>query len=186
VAETTYGDLDLLVPSLKRFIAVPGGFAALFPSTTDTDLSGCLADGFARAQLDGFFIGSQFGHDLDLTTNIVTPDLTLREGALVVLYAGKRLVQAQLLNLKTATKYEAKGLIYDVQQAASVLTTLLKDYTAELDRIVQQARTSNASSAFVMADAYFIRATGWYRGYGGQLGEDRAYDYNAYDPLLLP
>lgn len=186
MAETTYGDLDLLVASLKRFIAVPGGFAALFPNTTDADLSGCLADGFARAQLDGFFIGPQFGHELDLSTNIVTPDLTLREGALVVLYAGKRLVQAQLLNLKTATKYEAKGLIYDVQQAASVLTALLKDYTAELDRIVTLSRQTDASSAFIMADAYFIRATGYYRGYGGQLGEDRAYDYNAYDPLLLP
>lgn len=187
MAETTYGDLDLLVGSLKRFIAVPGGFAALFPNTTDADLGGALADGFARAQLDGFFIGSsQYAHELDLNTNIVTPDLTLREGALVVLYAGKRLVQAQLLNLKTVTKYEAKGLIYDVQQAASVLTALLKEYSAELDRLVLLSRQSGASSAFVMADAYFIRATGYYQGYGGQLSNDRAYDYNASDPLLLP
>ena len=186
MAETTYGDLDLLVASLKRFIAVPGGFAALFPNTTDVDLGGLLADGYARAQLDGFFIGS-FSHELDLSTNIVTPPLTLREGALVVLYAGKRLVQTQLLNLKTTTRYEAKGLVYDVQQAASVLTALLKEYTAELDQLVLLSRQSGASSAFIMADAYFIRATSHYAGYSGALENDRAYDYNANDPLqILP
>lgn len=184
---STYVNLISLVESLKRFVAVPGGFDNFFPDALDDDLIGCLADGFARAQLDGFFISAQYARALDLSTSIVDPPLALAEGALVVLYAGKRLVQSQLLNLKTTTKYEAKGLIYDVQQAATVLTALLKEYNDELQQLVILSRRSGAGRAFVMADAYFIRATGYYPGYAGALENDRAYSYNALanDPLHL-
>lgn len=187
-ASTTYADLTPLVASLKRFVAVPGGFDAFFPDTTDDDIGGALADGFARAQLDGFFLaGSHNAHVLDIDTLAVSPPLALPEGALVVLYAGKRLVQTQLINVKTMIKYEAKGLIYETQQAASVLTELLKEYTVELKELVQIARRAGASRAFVMADAYFIRATGYYYGYSAAVEQDRAYDYRALanDPTLV-
>lgn len=177
---TTYADLSLLVPSLKRFVAVPGGFESFFPNTTDDDALGCVCDGFARAQLDGFFlVGAGNPHALDVDAGIVDPPLQLAEGALVVLYAGKRLVQSQLLNLKTTTKYEAKGLMYDVQQAATVLTELLREYNSELTDLVLLSRRAGASRAFIMADAYFIRATGYYAGYAGAIENDRAYEYNA-------
>lgn len=185
---SAYADLTPLVPSLKRFVAVPGGFDTFFPDTTDDDIAGALADGFARAQLDGFFTGGSHNpHSLNLDTLQVSPPLALAEGALVVLYAGKRLVQTQLINIKTLTKYEAKGLVYETQQGASVLTELLKEYNSELKELVDISRRAGASRAFVMADAYFIRATGYYRGYSGALEQDRAYDYRALanDPTLI-
>jgi hypothetical protein len=45
-------DLADLVESLKREVAIPGTFATVFPTTTDDDPTGALADGVAETQLD--------------------------------------------------------------------------------------------------------------------------------------
>ncbi len=166
------------VEALKRYVAVPGTFADFFTETTDDDLVGSLLDGFAECQLDGFFVRPPV---LATDDGAITPSLSRGQTALVVLYAATRIIQTQLLNLKNRTRYEAKGLVYEVEQSANVLTTLLKQLNDRKALIIQRQTLAGASAAFTMADGYFVKAVG-YPNYGGTPFQgqdvDRAYDYS--------
>lgn len=145
-----------LIPSLQRFVAPPGLFETLFPTAGDEDLVGSLADGFAECQLKGFFST----HELDLTAvPAVTPDLTAPQGALVVLFSGVRILQTEIRNRKTHIHQEAKGLINEVDQSATMLVELLKEYQQEKKDLIAAVSKVGASDVFVMADAYFVNAT---------------------------
>ncbi len=148
----------MLVPTLKRFVAVAGTFATVFPNTSDPDLDGMLADGFGEASMYGFF--PHF--DIDVDTFEVTPDLGTGEGSLVVLFAATRMIQAELRNRKSHTHYIAGPVSAEVDYAASALTELLKEYQAEKQAIVALAATSGASDAFFMCDLALARAIGDY------------------------
>ena len=179
---------DLLdhVDSLKRLVAPPGEFVTLYKSATDDDLVGSLADGFAEAQLDGFFIGPT-GNVIDVDQGTIAPDLSVPQARLVVLYATVALIQARLLNLKNQVRYEAKGAIYETTQNATILTTLLKQFSDRKAAIVLRMQTLGAGSAFTMADAYFIRATVNYVGLGAGYGGYEVVDgHGAYDPYGQP
>lgn len=181
------------VESLKRYLATPGTFATQFPDTTDDDLAGALADGFAECQMDGYFIrssatilgGAGQTYTLDVDNQAVTPDLVPGQMALVVLYAATTAVRAQLLNLQNKQKYSARGADYETEQSSNVLTAMFKDLSNRKQTILQRAISTNAGIAFAMADSYFIKAVGVYPGlesvYYGQ-DVDRAYDYH--DPFL--
>jgi hypothetical protein len=165
-------ELADLVDPLKRTVAVPGTFAETFPATGDDDLEATLLDAFAEAQLDGFF-AEAFSDD----DGLVSPDLARGEGALVVIYAAARIITAELRNRKTHVRYEASGAVFEQDTTASLLVALLKDLSARKLDLLTQARQRGHASAFLMADAYFIRATSVYPI--GGMGEDRAYDYLA-------
>lgn len=152
--------LSTLVPQLKRFVAVAGQFDALFPDTTNNDLIGALADGYAEAQLSGFFSTG----NLDLTTNAVTPDLNPAQGSLVVLFSGTRMLQAEIRNRKSHTRYEAGPVTSEVDYSSQVLTELLKQYQAEKKEIVLTASRYGSSDAIFVADAYVERVLAWGRG----------------------
>ncbi len=152
-------DLSEQVESLKRVVAAPGGFAAIFPDTNDDGLLGLLFDGFSEAQLDGFFVGSN-PYDLDINTGQVTPNLDNAQSYLVVLYAGARLVQARLLNLKNRVHYQSGNAVYETEQSASVLSALLKTFLERKAAILLRAQTLGYGSAFYMVDQYFTRAIG--------------------------
>lgn len=166
-------DLANLSESLKRRVAVPGDFADLFPNTTDDDVVGVLMDGFARAQLDGYF-GSVTATD----AGILTPDITRPQGSLIVLYGGVLMVQTQLLNLKNKQRYVAGPVQYETEQSASILTAILKQLNDEKVAIATLAARDGATAAFTMADMYFIKAVGTYPGFDIGLEFDRAYDYS--------
>lgn len=170
--------LATLVEPLKRELAVPGEFDTIFPNTGDPDLTGSLADAFGQAQLDGFFGTST----VDLTALTVTPALSSGAGALLVLYAAERTIRAQLRNLKTAVKYEAGGVIYDVQQSASVLTQELKDIQARRTNMLALIlRQSRAGMAVHVGDAYLVRARGYFPlGYYGEFGSFYGYEVSGY------
>lgn len=153
-------DLSDLNDSLKRAVAAPGEFATVFGSATDDDVTGALMDGFAEAQLDGWFTPSWGGLiTLDVDANTVTPDITNAQGALIVIYAAYRLITARLFNLKTHVKYSASGADYETDQAASLLTTMLKQMADRKAQLYQKALYSGANAAFHMADGYYLAAT---------------------------
>lgn len=154
-------DLTTLANSLRRAVATPGTFARTYPNTTDADLIGALADGVAEAQLDGFFMGNR-SKTLNITDGTVIPDLTPPEGALVVIYAAANFVQAQLLNFKNRQHYAARGTEYEVEQSASILTALLKQFNERKAALLAKAQAAGAGAAFLMADGYFLAATGSY------------------------
>lgn len=150
-------DLSEFVESLKREVAVPGTFAANFPTTTDDDLTGQLADAFAEAQLDGFFST----YDMDQNA-VVTPDLSNAGQALVVIYAGIRFITTRMANLKSHTRYEASGAVFEQDNAASVLVQILKDLKDKKTRLVTLASAGGAGKEFVIVDGYYVKAVDFY------------------------
>ncbi len=152
--------LEDLIEPLKRYVAVPGTFGDVFPDTTDDDLLGSLMDGFAEAQLDGYFLTFQMDDEGE-----TAPDIDRAQGALIALYAATRIVQTQLANLKTVTRYEARGLVYEAQQSAQVLVALLKDLQDRKKAIANRKDVYGAGAAFTMADQYAAREMGVDLGY---------------------
>lgn len=154
----TSTDLGGLVESLKRELAVPGEFATQFPNTGDFDLIGSLGQGFAEAQLDGFF-GSQV---LNPQTNTITPPLSVAGGQLVLIYASITILRAKLRTTATNTKYKAGPVEYDVSVSANVLTEELKVYADRKAALVQQAvRAARAGASVYVSDGYLIRSQGY-------------------------
>lgn len=153
-------DLVQLVEPLKRAMAGPGAFDALFPESLDTDLSASLLDAFAEAQLYGFFVGSTA-----TDAGVITPGLTRGEGALVVIFGACRILTSEIRNRKTHIRYEASGAVFEQDQSAAVLVQLLRDYQAQKVELLKRA--SYAASAFYMADQYFLRAVGSNYAYSG-------------------
>lgn len=136
--------LSTLTDALKRELAVPGTFDDVFPDTGDSDLVGSLADGFAEAQLQGFF------PTMSLTQNgggwETSEDLSLSGGALIVIFASMRTIRAQLRNLKTVEKYKAGAAEFETQQAATILKAELDFLQKRLDDIIAAARTATRVS----------------------------------------
>ena len=134
---------------------MPGTFDAAFPSTDEDELLFTLLDAFAEAQFDGWFPEATA-----TDVGIVTPDLTRGQGALVVLYASVRILQAEIRNRKTHTRYEAGPAVFEQDQSANVLTQLLKDLQARKQEMTKWARQGASADAFLMADLYVAKAYG--------------------------
>lgn len=147
-------DLVDLVPSLKRAVAPPGEYDALFPGSVDTEVRDLLADALAEAQFDGFLNG----YTLDVSTATVTPDLTSAQQALVILYAMARHLTSRLSNLKTHTRYKAGNVEAEVEQAASVLVELLREASARKKQALEDAKAGNLANAFLMVDMYITKS----------------------------
>jgi hypothetical protein len=146
-------DLSDLVESLKRTVAVPGAFAASFPSTTDDDMAAVLADGMVEAQLDGWLQLMS----LDLESNLTVPDISVPQGALIVLYASVRILMSEIRNIKSRVVYESGGARFEQEQGASVLTEQLKILTDRKKYLVELARLHGYVTTFAMFDGYFAR-----------------------------
>lgn len=152
-----------LVEAFKREVAVPGAFADAFPSTSDDDLEEALKDAFSQARLDGFFATM----DLNVDTGEVTPDLSLAGGALVVIYAGMRMVRNQLRAANTVSRYKAGPVEYETQVSAQALTEELKQLERRRNELIQNAqRAGRGAGTTFMLDAYLVRAGSW-TFYGG-------------------
>lgn len=147
-------NLSDLVPSLQRAVAVPGTFATLFPSTTDDDLSGTLADAVAEAQLDGFLSTVV----VDLDSGDFAVDLTRPEQALVILYAMSRVVMARVANTKNRTRYKAGPVEAEEEQSATVLTELLRQIRDKKKELLDAAKAGNIATAFAIVDLYVAKS----------------------------
>lgn len=152
-----------LVEAFKREVAVPGTFSTDFPETSDADLEDALADAFAQAKLDGFF-GTV---ELDVATGVVTPDISLAAGALIVIYAGLRMTRQQLRVIKTVARYKAGPTEYETQQSAASLTEDLRQLERRRKDLLNQAsRAGRGRGTTFVIDAYEARGSAW-SFYGG-------------------
>lgn len=161
-------DLSDYTDWLRRSVGTPGNFDALFPNTSDDDLIGVLEDSLGEAQMDGFLISPTLYETLDGT---VTPSLTRPQLALLMMYASVRFMRADLLNRKNRVHYEAGGAVYETEQAASIITELLKEATARKKEILLLQQNGAGGTIFYMADAYLAKAVGFQ-----PLLPDMAYD----------
>lgn len=145
--------------SLQRTVARPGGFATFFPTTTSTDLVGSLLDGFGDAQLDGFLVAPIMYVADD--TGLVTPSLSRPQAALVVLYSARLFLRAELANRKNRTHYAARGNSAETEQSATIITELLRTAEARITELRNRQRLAGLAGAFLMADAYLVKAIGY-------------------------
>lgn len=147
-------NLSDLVPSLTRALATPGTFADLFPDTTTTDLVGVLTDAMAEAQLDGFLSRTS----LNVQASATTPDLTVPEQALVVLYGMSRVVTARVSNLKNRARYKAGSVESETEQSSTVLVELLREIRDRKKQLLDDAKAGNMAKAFGMVDMYLAKS----------------------------
>lgn len=153
-------DLNDLVPALKRELAGPGEFDNQFPNSDDGTLADSLMDGFAEAQLDGYFSD----HVLDLDTAVVSPDLSIAGGALVVIYTGMRIIRAQLRAMNLSERYKAGSAEYEVTRSSNLLREELAYLTARKENLLSQAGAGLDTGFF---DAYITRQLANWSDAGG-------------------
>ncbi len=171
-------DLNDLVEPFKREVAVPGTFADTYPSTTDEMLAASLADAFGQAQLDGWF-GSYL---VDPQAYTVDPELSAPAQALVVVYAGMRLIRARIMELTTSTRYKAGPVEYETARSAAVLKDLLAGLTSRRDQLLTLA--TRASTSTYTLDAYPARASSLNSLYPGVFGVFAPAEV-PYQPVML-
>ncbi len=159
-------DLSTLIPSFQRQVAIPGTFTDAYPNTTDDDVVGTLADAFAEAQLDGWFGTYVYDPDTTSVLNNADPDpltngLSLAGQALIVIYAGMRMVTNQIMNTKSSVRYKAGPVEYETQQGATTLNELLKMLAARKAELLALARGNVRD---VVIDGYYSRALAFHTG----------------------
>lgn len=129
-------DLDDYVPSLQREVNPPG--TAIFDVSDDVWV-GYLTDAFWEARMDGFMAGYTCDED-----GSVTPlagggaDLPRQYVALIVLYAGVRILRTQILNTKTLFRAKAGPTEFEQQNSATMLAEMLKQLAAAKQQLIDQ------------------------------------------------
>ena len=159
-------NLATLVEPLKRELAVPGVFDTVFPDTSDADLEDALADGFAEAQLYGFFT------DMTLSAGETSADLSAAGGALIVMFTGMRVIRAQMRNLTLNVRYKAGSVETEAQRSAMLLRDEIASLRSRMDDLVNQARRSGRT-VYVLDN--YIAANAAQHPLGGFYG----YEYKA-------
>jgi len=150
--------MSTLVPALKRELAVPGTFTDVYPLTSDVDLTASLADGFAEAQLYGFF------PDLSLVESDPVGDwetsleLSGSGAALIIIFSSMRIIRASLRTLLTSERYKAGPAEFEIQRSANLLRDELKFLKERLDDLVAGAKAAaRAASSVMVFDGYLAR-----------------------------
>jgi hypothetical protein len=152
-------ELAVLTEAYKREVAIPGTFATDFPTITDDAIRAALGDAFAEAQLDGFFGAMTLDTDYWETT----PDLSTAGTALVVIYAGIRVLRQRLLNQGAENSYKSGPVEYQTRQNSSAQTELLKELERRKNQIILNAGRAGGTEVF-MLDGYLRRGDAYYGG----------------------
>lgn len=120
-------DLGDLVDSLKREVAPPGDFIALFPSSTDDIMTGYLSDAFWEARMEGLTALNPYT-ELDAIVSPVSPggdELSRELQQLLVFFAGYRMILAVLRNKNTQFRSKAGPVEFETSVSASTLKEIL-------------------------------------------------------------
>lgn len=150
--------LSDFVASLKREVQPPG--TDLFTGVSAAQWVGYLADAFWEARLDGFLEGYTVQDEGTVDAAVVPVDSTAAEFprenlALVVLYAGIRILRNRILNTNTQFRAKAGPVEFEQQNSATMLAEMLKQLRATKDRIIE-AIESDETDVLVL-DAYSTR-----------------------------
>ncbi len=152
-------DLIDVVEAYKREVSIPGAFSTDFPTVQDDQIAAALGDAFGEAQLDGFF-GTM---SLDVDSWSVSPDLSTAGVALIVVYAGIRVLRQRVMNASASTTYRAGTTEYTKTQSVGVLSELAKQLERRKNQIILNAQRG-AGTAVFMLDGYAHRGNAFYGG----------------------
>jgi hypothetical protein len=180
--------VDLLdyVDSLKREVSPPG--TDLFAGVTDDVYAGYLADAFWEVRLDGFV--EPYVADADGIITPATPgapDISREDIALVILYAGIKIVRNRIMSTNTRLSAKAGPVEFTTESSANVLTEMLKELSAIKNRLLY-LKTYNQDIQLI--DAFSARSVSGpsyagylYDFYVGALGTNPNDFYGAYGIL---
>lgn len=151
-------DLADFVEALKREVSPPG--SDIFANVHPNEWVGYLSDAFWEARLDGFLVGYQTDEaalgDIEIVpVSPELPDLDRRGMALVILYAGVKVLRNRILNMNTQFRAKAGSVEFEQQNSATMLAEMLKQLKATKDRIIEALDTD--STDVIMLDAYSTR-----------------------------
>jgi hypothetical protein len=146
-------DLANFTESVRNILARPGMFATVFPETSDDGLVGLLADALAECHMEALLLAYEADGN-----SLVRPAMTSGEIALVVLYAGVRMIRAELLNRITSSKYVAGPVSAESSYATNVLRDIMKALEAQKDTITTKLSNLGAGMLFSMEDQYAANA----------------------------
>jgi len=146
-------DLANYTNSVRRILARPGMFATVFPETTDDGLVGLLQDALAECHMEATLLGFEADDNA-----IVRPPMMSGHVALVVLYAGIRMVRAELLNRITSSKYVAGPVSAESAYATNVLRDIMKALETQKETVTTKLSTYSAGMVFSMEDQYAANA----------------------------
>lgn len=156
-------DMADYVPALKREVTPLG--ADPFASVEDASWVGYLADAFWEARLDGFLKGYEAIElgpgDVEVgpvSGSAEEADQVPREQmALVILYAGIRVLRNQILNTNTAFRAKAGPVEFEQQTSATMLAEMLKQLKATKDRILDGLDDEVGQTGVMILDAFSTR-----------------------------
>jgi len=146
-------DLYDYVESVKREIEPPG--TELFAGVAEAEWVGYLSDAFWEARLDGFLEGYTTDEDLIVPVASGAADLDRRWMALVVLYAGVKVLRNRILNLNMAFRAKAGPVEFEQENSAMVLAEMLRQLRAAKDRILDELDADETN--VVVLDAFSTR-----------------------------
>jgi hypothetical protein len=149
-----YTDLGDYVDSVKAMLARPGTFGDLFPETTNAGLVDLMRDGLAECNMEQLLTGYTAN-----ANGIVRPELPPGAMAMVVLFAGVRLVRSEILNRITSTKYVAGPVSAEQSYSTNILRDVAKALEAQKTTLIALYRASSAGTDFYMADSYIANLT---------------------------
>lgn len=150
------------VASLRREVTPLG--ATLPTTVTTSELIGYLADAFWEARLDGFCEG--YAADEDGVIDPITPDGSVdptggdigrEQIALLIVYAGVRILRTQVLNTRSQFRAKAGPVEYEEQNGATMLAEALRQLSATKSRLQQQATSDKELSQVYGFDALSAR-----------------------------
>ena len=147
-------DLADYVDSLKREV-IPVG-SNLFGDLGDDIWVGHLSDAFWEARLDGFMQGYVADEDGVITPESGSTDLDRRFVALIVLYAGIRVLRNRILNMNTGFRAKAGPVEFEQQNSATMLAEMLKQLRSTKDRILEELDDFDATGVLYL-DAFSTR-----------------------------
>jgi len=148
---------DQYIDSLKREV-VPLG-STLFGAVTDAQWLGYLTDAFWEAKLDGFMTGYVADEDGVVTNETGGSDLDRRFVALIVLYAGIRILRNRILNMNTGFRAKAGPVEFEQQNSATMLAEMLKQLRATKERIIEELEEAGSGdpTGVLLLDAFSTR-----------------------------
>lgn len=155
-------DLTEYIPSLKREVN-PAGTAVI--TMTDSEWMGYLVDAFWEARLDGLLDGYEATNESTATVADGTmekvgdpsADVPRQLVALIILYAGIRILRNRILNQQTVFRAKAGPVEFEQQSSATMLAEMLKQLRATKDRILVQVDLERHITDVLVLDAFSTR-----------------------------
>lgn len=146
--------LEDFVSSLQREINPPG--TNVFSGATTTEFIGYLSDAFWEARLDGFLENFTCDEDGMVDPITGTEDLSREETALIIIYAGVKILRNRIMNMNTNFRAKAGSVEFEQQNSATMLTEMLKQLQATKDLL--RSKSEEATHLDEIFDALPMRA----------------------------